>query len=83
MRAKIEEAKPKAHLFGHLHEQRGYWIWNEQEEKYIGGVEYMFYDGVRNDILPPVIKTTNISLIAVRYMSHRNGIRANLFHATQ
>jgi len=36
--ASIQQAKPKVHLFGHLHEQRG--LWRKEEGKYVGGVEY-------------------------------------------
>mmetsp|Transcript_44611 Transcript_44611/g.87390 ORF Transcript_44611/g.87390 Transcript_44611/m.87390 type:complete len:600 (-) Transcript_44611:42-1841(-) len=34
----IWRAKPKLHLFGHLHEQRGVWV--KTDEGYVGGVEY-------------------------------------------
>ncbi|CAE8730859.1 unnamed protein product, partial [Polarella glacialis] len=36
----ILEAKPKVHLFGHDHEQRGLWQRKSPHEPYVGGVEY-------------------------------------------
>merc|ERR1712048_1058093 len=35
----IKRARPRVHLFGHLHEQRGVWQRNSVGD-YIGGVEY-------------------------------------------
>merc|ERR1712216_560208 len=34
----IWRAKPRAHLFGHLHEQRG--LWTKEVSGYKGGIEY-------------------------------------------
>uniref|UniRef100_A0A7S1SFF1 Calcineurin-like phosphoesterase domain-containing protein n=1 Tax=Alexandrium catenella TaxID=2925 RepID=A0A7S1SFF1_ALECA len=39
LRAHIERAKPKAHLFGHVHEQRGVWE-RSADGTYASGVEY-------------------------------------------
>jgi len=36
----IELRRPKVHLFGHLHEQRGVWIKNAASFEYAGGVEF-------------------------------------------
>ena len=39
LRDAIERVGPKAHLFGHIHEQRG--VWEKQTDgSYVGGVEY-------------------------------------------
>jgi len=38
LRQAIYRAKPRAHLFGHLHEQRG--IWTKGPKGYVGGIEY-------------------------------------------
>jgi len=40
MARRIEFAKPAAHLFGHLHEQRGVWHRASREAAWQGGVEY-------------------------------------------
>lgn len=40
----IRRSKPRAHLFGHLHEQRGVWQ-RSSPGKYIGGVEFKDYKG--------------------------------------
>jgi len=37
----VREVKPKVHLFGHDHEQRGYWKRDSVHEPWHGGVEYM------------------------------------------
>lgn len=74
LRAKIEQIKPKVHLFGHLHEQRGFWLKHGGE--YIGGVEYAFHDGVRNDVLskPPLNYPCQlISCNAMTFAAHIDG----------
>jgi Icc-related predicted phosphoesterase len=40
LREAIELKKPKVHLFGHLHEQRGVWIKNPGSLEYTGGIEF-------------------------------------------
>ncbi len=37
---RVATAAPTAHLFGHLHEQRGVWYRGSREEAWRGGVEY-------------------------------------------
>jgi hypothetical protein len=49
LRKRIELVKPKAHLFGHVHEQRGLWV--KQGGLFRGGVEYE-YD-VPSEAKPP------------------------------
>lgn len=44
LREVIQQRKPKVHLFGHIHEQRGYWC-HAEGEPFIGGVEYERYPG--------------------------------------
>jgi len=39
LKMEIEKKRPKVHLFGHLHEQRGVWI-KDQDNIYQGGVEF-------------------------------------------
>lgn len=34
----LGDAKPKIHLFGHVHEQRG--VWQREHDAFVGGVEY-------------------------------------------
>ena len=46
LRRQIESVRPRVHLFGHLHEQRGYWSRvSPMKGPYSGGVEYKFSDG--------------------------------------
>jgi len=44
LRQFIEQRRPKVHLFGHLHEQRGVWIKHEGSNQYTGGVEFKPWD---------------------------------------
>jgi len=39
LRMEIQQKRPKVHLFGHLHEQRGVWI-KDEFNTYKGGVEF-------------------------------------------
>jgi len=41
LRRNIEQKRPKMHLFGHVHEQRGEWKRWDSQSKYTGGVEYV------------------------------------------
>jgi len=40
LRSHIEQNRPKMHLFGHVHEQRGEWKRWDKDSNYAGGVEY-------------------------------------------
>jgi len=40
LRAAIYRAKPRAHLCGHVHEQRGQWLKKRKDGDYVGGAEY-------------------------------------------
>ncbi len=44
LRRQIEIVRPKVHLFGHLHEQRGCWFRPPSGGGYCGGVEYKLSD---------------------------------------
>lgn len=56
LKERILEIKPRAHLFGHLHEQRGYWLRRKDAPSYNGGVQYQRVPNVRweeNESPPP------------------------------
>ena len=43
--AQINRVRPRAHLFGHVHEQRGYWLRDRTDHSFVGGVEYTPWPG--------------------------------------
>jgi len=42
----VKQAKPKAHLFGHVHEQRGFY--ERKGEEYVGGVDFKVDGAIYN-----------------------------------
>jgi hypothetical protein len=45
LRQRIQHVRPKVHLFGHLHEQRGLWYRRHSGDGFEGGVEYERVEG--------------------------------------
>jgi hypothetical protein len=45
LRQRIEQVRPKVHMFGHLHEQRGVWHRRRDGDGFEGGVEYQRVEG--------------------------------------
>lgn len=53
LREAIERARPRVHLFGHLHEQRGVYVKRPADGSYAGGVEFEVLPGVVASSLGP------------------------------
>lgn len=73
LRESILATKPRAHLFGHVHEQRGCWI-QEGDGSFRGGVEYQPAPGTRMHKVsgPPV--GYPCQLIACTALKNHNGM---------
>lgn len=73
LRQSIEAKKPKVHLFGHCHEQRGCWI-KQRDGSFQGGVEYQPAPGVPwfHSRGPP--RDYPCQLIACTALKNHNGL---------
>jgi Icc-related predicted phosphoesterase len=74
----IMRAKPRVHLFGHLHEQRGVWQRNSTGE-YVGGVEYEAAEGRQFPTTGPPPKDWPCDLVSCNAMCNHEG---HEYHAT-
>lgn len=70
LRAAIERTKPKVHLFGHIHEQRGVWHRMPGAGAYSGGVEYMPRPGTKWRTFPPPKASYPCELISCNAMAN-------------
>ena len=68
LRRAIEKARPRAHLFGHVHEQRGHWL--RAGGGFTGGVEYEATPGQPWHSFPPPPKTYPCDLISCNAMAN-------------
>lgn len=69
LRLAIEAKRPKAHFFGHIHEQRGMWLKGE-DGKYVGGVEYQAEAGKRWHSFQPPPSTYPCELVSCNAMKN-------------
>jgi len=69
LRRAIELKRPKVHLHGHLHEQRGLFIKSTTAPEYIGGVEYTYWP-YPNLFPPPEYPCQLISCNAMKNMKY-------------
>eukprot|EP01061_Rhynchopus_euleeides_P024547 TRINITY_DN3955_c0_g1_i1.p1 TRINITY_DN3955_c0_g1~~TRINITY_DN3955_c0_g1_i1.p1 ORF type:complete len:311 (+),score=28.24 TRINITY_DN3955_c0_g1_i1:43-933(+) len=73
LRRHVVRSKPKVHLFGHLHEQRG--VWKREGSKFVGGVDYEAVPGTPYRTFdPPTTKDNPCSLICCTAMLNHSGI---------
>jgi Icc-related predicted phosphoesterase len=80
LRTHIERAKPKVHLFGHIHEQRGTWSRDSLEEAFQGGVEYQPAPGEEWETFPPPPKSYPCQLISCNAMKNHPGLEGRQSH---
>jgi Icc-related predicted phosphoesterase len=75
LRERIEQVKPRVHLFGHVHEQRGVWV-KRDDGVFVGGVEYQ---AKQNSAEPwstftPPPTTYPCELISCNAMTNHSGL---------
>jgi len=63
LRSNLEATRPKVHLFGHIHENRGSWQRWSPSKAYMGGVEYEPVPGKKFGPRPPPNATYPSDLI--------------------
>lgn len=63
LRSHLEAIRPKVHLFGHIHENRGAWQRWSASKAYMGGVEYEPVPGKKFGSRPPPNATYPSDLI--------------------
>jgi Icc-related predicted phosphoesterase len=74
LRDAIYRCKPKAHLFGHLHEQRGVWVRKESplidptDNVYVGGVEYVYPSDMDYTVSAPPPRDYPCALVSCNAM---------------
>jgi predicted phosphodiesterase len=68
----IKRARPRVHLFGHLHEQRGFWQRNSEGD-YVGGVEYEPVAGQRFPTTGPPPEGWPCDLVSCNAMCNHGG----------
>lgn len=78
LREAVQLARPRAHFFGHMHEQRGVWH-HEPGQPFRGGIEYELVDGsgVHRTWAPPE-DDYPCELISCNAMLNHTGIDASL-----
>lgn len=72
LNAAIMHARPRAHLFGHLHEQRGVWQ-RDSSGNYVGGVEYQATEGQQFPTTGPPPRDWPCDLISCNAMCNHKG----------
>ncbi len=72
---------PRAHLFGHLHEQRGYWekkdvagLGSSADQEWVGGCEYEVKPGVKWPTFAPPSVNYSCGLISCNAMKNHGGL---------
>merc|ERR1712048_873189 len=68
----IKRARPRVHLFGHLHEQRGVWQ-RDSSGDYVGGVEYEATQGQPFPTTGPPPKDWPCDLVSCNAMCNHSG----------
>merc|ERR1711972_1017020 len=68
----IKRARPRMHLFGHLHEQRGVWQ-RDASGGYVGGVEYQTEEGQPFPTIGPPPQDWPCDLVSCNAMSNHAG----------
>merc|ERR1712216_454504 len=75
----IKRKRPKVHLFGHLHEQRGHWT-HAPGQPFEGGVEYEAEPGVKWETFRPPPSDYPCELIACTAMKNHPGLEGQSSH---
>ena len=79
LRLAIEAKRPKAHFFGHIHEQRGMWL-KGADGKYDGGVEYQAKAGKRWHSFQPPPSTYPCELVSCNAMKNHPELEGGVEH---
>ena len=81
LRRAVERSRPRAHLFGHIHEQRGCWARPagapQQSGPYSGGVEYQAVPGEAWPTCPPPPPDYPCALISCNAMKNHPGLESS------
>ena len=81
LRSAVERSRPRAHLFGHIHEQRGCWARPagapQQSGPYMGGVEYQAVPGEAWPTWPPPPPDYPCALISCNAMMNHPGLESS------
>ena len=80
LRRAIEQVRPTAHLFGHIHEQRGVWRKPPGADHFVGGVEYELVPGVARPTFPPPPPSYPCELVSCNAMANHPGMEGTKRH---
>ena len=76
----ILQKSPAAHLFGHLHEQRGVWHRPSRDAAWAGGVEYQRKPGEAFPTWPPPSLEYPCSFVSCNAMANHPGLEGAASH---